>query len=209
MTLKKEFLRQFVHLIYWPFIVVLHFNWFLTNNVLFLLIFLTLILSYLIKNNYKIPFFYSFLANVERENDFKRFPLEWFFYFTLSCAALFIIFDKKIWIAYTSIAILCTLDAISTLIWKKYWKHKWNINPNKSIEWSIGWFFAAIFWAYFIWISYDINIFILLITCLLATLIEVPEIDILWFKLNDNITIPIASAVILNFLPLILLTWKV
>ena len=201
MTDRKEFFRQSVHIVYWPLLIILHYNNIISTGILFILITSTLIISILVKNNIKIPIFYSFLKNTEREADFKKFPWEGFFYFTLSCIFLFILYKDKIWIAYTSILILCTLDAVSTLIWKKYWKHKWFFNKNKSIEGSVAWFVAAIWWTYFLSSSYDIGLSFLVIACFFSMIVEIPEMHIFGLKVNDNISIPITAAVVLNVLP--------
>ncbi len=201
MTERKELFRQSLHILYGPILVVLHYHWFIINELLLVFTFFLWIILYLIKKKIYIPLIYSFLKNTERKSDFKSFPWKWFFYFTLSSLLLFLIFqNSEIWVAYISILILCILDSVSTLIWTKYWKTKWPFNKKKTLEWSVAWFVFSMFWTYYLANSYWISLSFLFITCFIAMLVEVPEFTINWFKLNDNVTIPFVSALVLSFL---------
>lgn len=203
MTERKELFRQTLHIIYGPLLIVLHYHWYIMNEFLFIFTFFLWIILYLIKNKINIPIIYNFLKNTERKSDFKSFPWKWFFYFTLSSLFLLLIFqNNEIWIAYTSILILCILDAVSTLIWTKYWKTKWPFNKKKTLEWSVAWFGFCLFWTYYLASSYWIPFNFLFVTCFIAMLAEVPEFEIWNFKINDNISIPLISALILSFLQL-------
>ena len=194
MTDKKEYARQTAHVLGWPLIIYLHFYEII--NDLHILIFLVLLIFVieLIKKGFKIPLIYDFIKFAERESDFKVFPWKWFFYFTLACLLSFVLFEKTI--AYASIAILCTLDSVSTLVWRKYWTHKWIINKDKSLEWSFFGFIISIIWA----IIFVDNPLHALTACVFAMLIEIPEIKIVDFTINDNLTIPLMAGATLSYL---------
>lgn len=190
---SKEYLRQVVHILYWPLLIfffhfdIISFFW------LIVLLYLVILCIEFLKMWIKIPIIYNFAKKFEREEDFKAFPGKGFFYFTFWALLTYYFFDKEI--ASASILILCILDSISTLIWRKYWKTKWPFNKIKSIEWSFFGFITAAVWA-----SLIINPVLATTASFVAMVTEAIDIKIVNFKLNDNLTIPLASAIILKML---------
>jgi len=81
-------------------------------------------------------------------------------------------------------------DSISALIGRKFGKTKIG---NKSLEGSISFFLSCVVVAFFI---PGLNVWIGIISAFFAAIIELVGIH----KLNDNLTIPIATALIVQIL---------
>jgi len=92
--------------------------------------------------------------------------------------------------AATGLLFLSFGDSISALIGRKFGKTKIG---NKSLEGSISFFLSCVVVAFFI---PGLNVWIGIISAFFAAIIELVGIH----KLNDNLTIPIATALIVQIL---------
>jgi dolichol kinase len=107
---------------------------------------------------------------------------------TLSALFLIALFPKII--AITSFSMVAVSDTVAALAGRKFGKHRFG---EKSIEGSLAFLISSII---IVSIIPNINIAIGLAMAVTATLAEAVVIRIRGFKLDDNITIPLVSAVV-------------
>jgi dolichol kinase len=106
---------------------------------------------------------------------------------TLSALVLIAFFPKIIAIA--SFSMVSISDTAAALVGKKFGKHRFG---EKSYEGSLAFLLSAII---IVALMPHLNMAIGLVMAVNATLAEAMALRIGWFKLDDNITIPLASAV--------------
>jgi len=195
-----EIRRQFFHLIFGLFLsFLISINKF---NVIFFtfVLFISLILSYVVKNGN--IFLISFLLkHFERPNDAKHFPGKGFITFlvgAISSYLLFGVYFDNLEIAVIALLSLTIGDSFSSLYGNSFGKIKNPFNKKKSVEGPV---FA------FIFLVFILNLFLpffqTVIISLVVVFIEVIDIKIFKFELDDNIYIPLIAGslvLILNYL---------
>lgn len=107
---------------------------------------------------------------------------------TLSALLLIALFPKMI--AITAFAMVSVSDTVAALVGKKFGRHRYG---EKSIEGSIGFFVSALLIAAFIpHLLWPAGVAM----ALSGTLAEAVVIRIRGFKIDDNITVPLTSAIV-------------
>jgi len=112
-------------------------------------------------------------------------PLNGAVLFYLGCFLVTVVFEP--WLAIASIAVLALADSLSTLVGYYFGEHKIFINNKKSWEGSSAFFITAFFVLLFF-----VNPLKAFFVALLVTLVEMLP------KINDNISVPFATAVFLS-----------
>jgi dolichol kinase len=142
-------------------------------------------ISYLIKKGVKIPLVRFIIENFERRGEI---PAKGAIFFLIGSLITLFIFHS--FIASISILILGLHDSFATMIGKEFGKRKIPYNKNKTIEGSISGMVIG-----FIGASFFLPSEIAFITVLVAGIIE--SVD---FRIDDNLLIPLASALMIYLL---------
>lgn len=108
-------------------------------------------------------------------------------YMVMSALLLVLFFPKLI--AITAFTIVAVSDTIAAVIGKKFGKHQFG---EKSIEGSVAFFISAVL---LVALFPRLNLFIGIIMAVAATLTEAFTDRIGNFKIDDNLSIPLVSAV--------------
>ena len=125
---------------------------------------------------------------VYREEERKTFSS-----MTTFLVALFIsllLFEKNIAIA--SSIFLIFGDTFGKIFGLAFGK-KWIIKHKKTLEGTLGYIGAMLIFGYFLFTSLDLSLWILIIGCLTA-----PVVELLSMGVNDNLTVPIISGAIMT-----------
>ncbi len=107
--------------------------------------------------------------------------------YIMMAALLLVLFFPKI-IAVTAFSLVAVSDTLAAIIGKRFGRHRFGL---KSVEGSAAFFLSALV---VISIVPGLNFFIGLIMAITATLTEAFMIRIGEFKIDDNLSIPLASA---------------
>lgn len=182
-NLQFELKRQLFHLMCGIVIIILIYFNIINFFVVLLLLIIGVIIS-LLSKKYKIPIIYYFLENFDRKK--KALPgagvLAYFAGVILSLLA----FEKNI--ALASIAILAFGDSATTIFGKLLGRTKNPLNKNKTVEGSI---FGILFG--FLGAVFFVSAVEAIIASVFAMLIEALDV-----KVDDNISVPLASGIILT-----------
>ncbi|MEM2121820.1 MAG: SEC59/DGK1/VTE5 family protein [Candidatus Woesearchaeota archaeon] len=129
-----EVRRKVLHIFIGVFLLILlHYN-IINALMIFLVIIISGILSYLSKN-YKIPLISWFLKNFERQKELKRFPGRGFITFLIGVLLAIKLFPQEI--ALASITILIFGDSVSAIYGSFAGKKKISWNRKKNLEGNI------------------------------------------------------------------------
>ncbi len=140
--------------------------------------------DYLRINNTTISNFYNFyFQSITRSFESKKLTGATFVFW--GALLTYILFDQKV--AGIALIVMSLADAMAAIVGVGYGK---TILLNKSLEGSFAFFMTTFLILYF----FDIPLIISLIVSSVATLTELIEIP----KINDNISIPIAVALLLT-----------
>jgi len=119
---------------------------------------------------------------------------------------LLFIFNQNLLIVGLAMAPMVYGDGVASIIGEKYGRHKFTLTSDiKSIEGSLAMFITTLLISIFIWIFFsflnyplgEINLTIILIISLIATLTEAIS-----YKGLDNLSVPIISAILYYFVML-------
>ena len=190
-----ELKRQGIHITLGLIIIILFYFDILVSWWLLAIFAISLIISLLCQEN-KLPFMNKYIESFERSKYRRKFPGKGPIFFFLGAWLVTFFFDKNI--ALAAIAILTFGDALATLISLSNGKKKHPLSNTKLIEGSIvgtivGFLVASIFVPW--WQA--------LIAAFIAMNIEVMEIKIYEFDVDDNLSIPVIAAAIIFILQLI------
>lgn len=190
LTYKEEIFRKLIHL--FDSIIPLSLFFFQKDFILNLLIPITFIfisldflrhqISYL--NKIYLYFFSSVTRNIEKDNNI----LTGASYYLLGCSIVFLLFDNNNLII-ASLLIMTISDSFAAIIGIKYGKTK--IYHNSSLEGSFAFFLCTLVILNILIPS--LNTLNIIIIGILVTIVEL----ISTHKVNDNLTIPISSAILI------------
>ena len=108
--------------------------------------------------------------------------------YIVMAALLLVLFFPKI-IAVTAFSLVAVSDTLAAIIGKSFGKHRFG---QKSVEGSAAFFLSAVA---VVCIVPGLNLFIGIIMAITATLTEAFMVRMGEFKIDDNLSIPLASAV--------------
>lgn len=186
-----ELRRQLVHLLYGPILVALfHWGW-LTLPVLFGMIVGGAGMSLLIKRR-KLDTFRRILSIFEREHHLENFPGRGILFFTIGAFLVLCFFPAPI--AYASILILSFGDAATNLVGRHFGRIRTWLNKDKFFEGTLVGILVSIPVAYY----FVPNLFAAISASCVAMLLEMPNIRLFGFEIDDNLLVPLAAATTLN-----------
>lgn len=128
----------------------------------------------------------------ERRHQFESFPGQGPIFYTLGAYLALLLFKAEV--AYASIIILAVGDAVSHLIGRYFGKVKTPLHPQKYIEGSIVAFLLSVPAAF----AFFPNLTAVILASLAAMIVELPDLKIGRFDLDDNLLIPLVAGGILS-----------
>ncbi|MBN2095831.1 hypothetical protein JW752_00315 [Candidatus Peregrinibacteria bacterium] len=188
---KLEFRRQIIHIIYGPAIILLHLYDILTLPILFGMILGGSIMSFMIKRE-RLGLCRRVLSLFERDHHMANFPGRGVLFFTIGAFLSLLLFDPLP--AYAGILILSFGDAVSNLVGRHYGKIKTKLNPDKYVEGTFVGILVSIPIAYF----FVPNLPAAIAASCIAMFLEMPNIRIFNFEIDDNLLIPIGASFTLS-----------
>lgn len=188
---KLEIRRQIAHMIYGPVIVALHHYHLITMPILAGMIIGGAGMSILIKKRRMNPIRWV-LSHFERDHHMENFPGRGILFFTIGAFLTLLLFEVKL--AYAGILILSAGDAISNLVGKHFGRIKTKLNPNKYVEGTLVGILVSIPIAYL----FVPNIAAAIAASCIAMFLEMPNIRIFNFEIDDNLLIPLGASFTLS-----------
>ncbi|MBU0578257.1 SEC59/DGK1/VTE5 family protein [Patescibacteria group bacterium] len=188
---KLELRRQFIHLIYGPILVLLHYYQIINESLVLGMIIGGAIASYLIKHE-KLSLIARVLALFERDHHMKQFPGRGILFFTIGAYLCLILFPQHI--AYAGILILSVGDAFTNIIGRHFGKIKTKLNPNKFIEGTLVGILVSIPVAYY----FVPNIYAAISAACIAMFLEMPHLKLFGYEIDDNLLIPLGASFTLS-----------
>lgn len=195
MITRLELKRQLVHLSAGLMLVAGLWLDLITETLMLVAFFSGLLLTLLI-SRFHVPFFTSLFNNLERDYEKKGLRGKGFLFYLLGTTLAVILFPKDVSMA--AIAILALGDSVSRLVGPYgYLKHPWN--SKKFIEGVVaGGVAAALAAMLFVPPFYAIS------ASAVAMAIESLDIKINSNKVDDNLTIPLVSGIVMEILIVLL-----
>lgn len=132
------------------------------------------------------------LSHFERDHHMENFPGRGILFFTIGAFLVLLLFPTHI--AYAGIMILSFGDAASNLVGRHFGKIKTRLNPNKYIEGTMVGILVSIPIAYF----FVPNIYAAIAASSIAMFLEMPNISLFNFEIDDNLLIPIGASFTLS-----------
>ncbi len=188
---KLEFRRQIIHILYGPAIIVLHFYGILSLPILFGMILGGSIISLMVKRE-RLGLCRRALSLFERDHHMEKFPGRGMLFFTVGAFLSLLLFEPKL--AYAGILVLSFGDAASNLIGRHYGKIKTKLNPHKYIEGTFVGILVSIPIAYI----FVPNLAAAIAASCIAMFLEMPNIRVLGFEIDDNLLIPLGASFTLS-----------
>jgi len=184
-----EVKRQLFH-IFIGIIIVLLLNFNLINATFLFIIFIIGLVLSLSSRKLHIPVIHKLLQVFDRKEDLEKFPGKGAIFYFLGAFLVVFIFPKDI--AMASIMILALGDSISRLVGPYgYLKHPFH--SEKFFEGTIAGAIAGFFGA-LIFVPWMLA----LAGSVVSMLIEGIDLRIKGFKIDDNLSIPLVSAVVMG-----------
>ena len=169
------------------FVLLVYFNLFYLEVMGFIILFTVITPILYRKTNFKMINW--FMRNFEREENLKKFPAGGVFFYGLGCFIVSLFFSKEIAIA--SILVLTVGDSVSDLIGRNG-NLKSRINYEKNLEgFCAGVILSSLAAGIFVPFQFA------LLAATIAMLFEYIDLKIGKFKIDDNLIIPIISALVL------------
>ena len=185
-----EIRRQTFHICYGISIVILLYFEFINSYVLLAMFLVGLMLSFMARKKEDLPLISAFLKKFGRKEELATLPGKGMIFYTLGSFIAVAFFPKNI--ALASIMILALGDATSRLVGPYgYLKHPFH--SDKFIEGIIAGAIAAFLGALFF-----VPLSQALFASVISMFIESLDIKVRGFKIDDNLMIPIASAVVMH-----------
>ena len=190
---KNEILRKLIHL--FDSVIPLSLFYISRENLLFILTPVTIIFIILDFSRHHITFlgkiYSTFFNIVTREIEQKRNNVTGASYYLLGCLIV-VYFFNDINIIISSLLIMSISDSFAALVGVKYGKTK--IYGKKSLEGSFSFFISTIIILYMFMNNLSTIEYIYI--SLLITLVELFS----FHRINDNLTIPVFAALVLNYI---------
>ena len=188
MTMHKlELRRQIIHILYGPFLILLyHYGW-INNSLLLGIIIGGAFASFMIRRQ-RLNLLAKVLRLFERDHHMENFPGRGILFFTIGAYLTLILFDRNI--AYAGILMLSFADALSNIVGRHFGRIKTKLNPNKYIEGTIVGILVSIPIAYY----FVPNLYAAIAASVVGMFLEMPNIRIFNFEIDDNLLIPIGAA---------------
>ena len=190
---KNEILRKLIHL--FDSVIPLSLFYISRENLLFILTPITIIFIILDFSRHHITFlgkiYSTFFNIVTREIEQKRNNVTGASYYLLGCLIV-VYFFNDINIIISSLLIMSISDSFAALVGVKYGKTK--IYGKKSLEGSFSFFISTIIILYMF--MNNLSPFEYIYISLLITLVELFS----FHRINDNLTIPVFAALVLNYI---------
>ena len=186
--IKLEIKRQPIHILSGLLIIALLYYDLLSPLILSALVVISVIASLLIKKT-RPKVIYKLLRFVEREENLEHIPGKGLIAYLVGVLVVVTLFEKDI--ALASVMILALGDSISRLV-GPFGRIRHPFNNAKFIEGVIAGMIAASLGAMLFVRPYEA-----IAASFFAMLIEGIDLKVLRFKVDDNITIPIISAVVI------------
>lgn len=188
---KREIRRQIIHFIYGPILVFLFEKELLTLPILLGMIIGGAAMSLMIKRERLSPF-KKVLSLFERDHHMINFPGKGVIFFTIGSFLALWLFEKHI--AYAGILILSFGDGVANLVGRHYGKIKTKLNPDKYIEGTLIGILVSIPVAYY----FVPNIAAAISASTIAMFLELPNIKLFNFEIDDNLLIPVGASFTLS-----------
>ena len=190
---KNEILRKLIHL--FDSVIPLSLFYISRENLLFILTPVTIIFIILDFSRHHITFlgkiYSTFFNIVTREIEQKRNNVTGASYYLLGCLIV-VYFFHDINIIISSLLIMSISDSFAALVGIKYGKTK--IYGKKSLEGSFSFFISTIIILYMF--MNNLSPFEYIYISLLITIVELFS----FHRINDNLTIPVFAALVLNYI---------
>lgn len=184
---RLEYRRQGLHIAYGFLLVLLHY-YHVINNIFLLGMFIGgAAISLMVKREWLSPL-KRVLAYFERDHHLASFPGRGPLFFTLGSYLTLSLFEPSI--AYAGIMILTVGDAISNVIGRQFGKIKTKLNPEKCIEGNLAGILAALPFAYY----FFPNLTGVIAASTVGMFLEIPNLRLFGFEIDDNLLIPIGAA---------------
>ncbi len=184
---KLEIRRQILHVLYGITLLLLYNYQIIDTTLLLGMIIGGSVASLMIKKQ-KLSPLRKVLSLFERDHHLEQFPGRGILFFTIGVYLTLVLFERNI--AYAGIMILSIGDAISNIVGRHFGKTKTKLNPNKYIEGNIVGIIFSIPAAYY----FFPNFYGVLAACIVGMFLEIPNISIRDFEIDDNLLIPIGAS---------------
>lgn len=132
------------------------------------------------------------LSHFERDHHMEHFPGRGILFYTIGAFLVLAIFPTPI--AYAGILILSVGDAVTNVVGRHYGRIRTCINPDKFMEGTLIGILVSIPIAY----CFVPNIFAAISASCLAMFLEMPNVRIFGFEIDDNLLIPVAASMTLS-----------
>ncbi len=189
---KLELRRQIFHMIF-GLLIVFAVKWQVVPIWCLLVIAVGGIFFSFLSLRVNVPVLEYFLKRFERKYLMKVFPGRGAFFFVLASWLTLYLFD--FYVALSAILILALMDSSAHFVGKYWGKTPNPFNPNKHLEgFGVGLvagFLGAVFF---------VPPWIALCGAVVGSTIEVFEIELGNHKIDDNLTIPLASGLVMSWL---------
>jgi len=187
----KEIRRQIIHLLYGPILILLYNYRLLNLQILFGIIIGGSLMSLLVKKK-RMEAVRWLLSHFERDHHMDNFPGRGVLFYTIGAFLVLLLFQEKI--AYAGILILSAGDAVSNIVGKHYGKIRTKLNPDKFIEGTLSGIIVSVPIAYY----FVPNIVAAISASCIAMFLEMPNVKIFNFEIDDNLIIPLGACVTLS-----------
>ncbi len=182
-----EYRRQGLHVLYGFALVFLHYHNILNEGIILGIILGGIGMSILVKRR-KLSPIRRVLKIFERDKHLNDFPGRGPLFFTIGSYLSLILFEPNI--AYAGIMILTVGDASSNIIGRHFGRIKTRLNPKKNIEGNLAGIILAIPFAYY----FFPHIYALAAASTVGMFLEIPNLKIFGFEIDDNLIIPIGAS---------------
>ena len=186
-----EIRRQILHLLYGPLLILLYDQGLLTSPLMLAIILIGAGTSLLVKHK-KLSPIARLLGFFERPHHMEHFPGRGILFFTIGSFLCLLLFEKNI--AYAGIMVLSVGDAVANVAGRHLGRIKTKLNPEKYMEGTLLGILVSIPIAYYFvgnWLAASIASFV-------AMFLEMPNIKLFNFEIDDNLIIPLAASTTLN-----------
>jgi len=186
-----EIRRQALHMLYGPILVILVHWHLLTLPILFGIIVGGAMMSLMVKRKRLNPVRWV-LSHFERDHHMEYFPGRGILFYTIGAFLVLAIFPEPI--AYAGILILSAGDAATNIVGRHFGRIRTRINPNKFMEGTLIGILVSIPIAY----CFVPNLYAAIAASCLAMFLEMPNIRIFNFEIDDNLLVPLAASLTLS-----------